>query len=180
MSNSESNKDDHDQQVNDKKDLDPIGVSGPVIYDSIANKGVDGPEEFDATSGPSTFKRVLYWFRDVARGDNKTGQVLSDVKDVVLPIFPLGETINRVTDYVGKQLRGEGGIGKLLSTLKRKLKEPSTYQGLAVVAGVVGINIDQSAAYEIGSAVGAIFGTIQVIRQEKEKNKGENEDDDSA
>lgn len=171
MVNSESNGD--DKQVHEKKDLEPIGVSGSMFFESVAGRESDGPEEADATVGPGTFKRVLYWFRDVVRGENKTGEVLADVKDVVLPIFPLGDTVDRVTDYVGAELRGEGNVSKLLSTLKRKLKEPSTYQGLAVIAGSIGISIDPASSYSIGSAVGTIVGTIQVIRQEKEKSEEE-------
>jgi hypothetical protein len=48
-----------------------------------------------------------------------------------------------------------------------RLKEPSTWRGLAVLAGVLGVNISPEQSTAIMTVVGLIYGVIQTFRKEK-------------
>jgi len=54
-----------------------------------------------------------------------------------------------------------------MKTILDKLKEPSTYRGLAVLAGTAGIVLSPNLTVAIGAAVAAVIGLIEVIRSEK-------------
>jgi hypothetical protein len=54
-----------------------------------------------------------------------------------------------------------------MKSLFIKLKEPSTYRGLAILGGIAGISLDPSAWEAIGTAVAAVIGLIEVFRKEK-------------
>jgi len=56
-----------------------------------------------------------------------------------------------------------------MKTIISKLKEPSTYRGLTILAGTAGVVISPNLALAIGAAVAAIIGVIEVIRSEKKK-----------
>lgn len=55
----------------------------------------------------------------------------------------------------------------MLSWILARLKEPSTYKGLVLVASVVGIQIDPTQVNAIAAAAIAIIGAIEVFRTEK-------------
>ena len=48
-----------------------------------------------------------------------------------------------------------------------RLKEPSTWKGLALLAGILGWNVDPELLPQIGAVVVAVIGLIEVIRKEK-------------
>jgi hypothetical protein len=54
----------------------------------------------------------------------------------------------------------------MLQWLQERLKEPSTYQGLTVVAGALGYALEPQAIEAIGVAVAAVLGAILVIKRE--------------
>lgn len=54
-----------------------------------------------------------------------------------------------------------------MSTLLTRLKEPSTYRGLAVLAGLVGVSLSPAHWDAIAAAVAAVIGLIEVFRAEK-------------
>jgi len=54
-----------------------------------------------------------------------------------------------------------------MKTIIERLKESSTYRGLAIVGGIVGVNIAPDLAVAIGTAVMSIIGLIEIIRKEK-------------
>jgi hypothetical protein len=54
-----------------------------------------------------------------------------------------------------------------MKTLLAKLKEPSTFRGLAILGGVLGVALEPSKWDAIGTAVAAIIGIIEVFRKEK-------------
>lgn len=54
-----------------------------------------------------------------------------------------------------------------MKTLLSKLKEPSTFRGLAILAGVLGVSLEPSKWDAIGAAVAAIIGVIEVFRKEQ-------------
>jgi hypothetical protein len=54
-----------------------------------------------------------------------------------------------------------------MNTILNKLKEPSTYRGLTILTGLVGINFAPELTGAIGTAVAAIIGLIEVLRKEK-------------
>jgi hypothetical protein len=54
-----------------------------------------------------------------------------------------------------------------MNTILNKLKEPSTYRGLTILAGLVGINLAPELTVAISTAVAAIIGLIEVVRKEK-------------
>ena len=56
-----------------------------------------------------------------------------------------------------------------MKTILDRLKEPSTYRGLAVIAGTAGIILSPELATAIGAAVAAVIGLIEVVRSEKKK-----------
>ena len=56
-----------------------------------------------------------------------------------------------------------------MKTILDRLKEPSTYRGLAVIAGAAGIVLSPGLVVAIGAAVAAVLGMIEVIRSEKKK-----------
>jgi hypothetical protein len=49
-----------------------------------------------------------------------------------------------------------------------RLKEPSTWQGIATFAGAIGILLSPELWLQIGVAAGAIIGLVQVIKKERE------------
>lgn len=48
-----------------------------------------------------------------------------------------------------------------------RLKEPSTWKGLAGLLGAIGVAISPELIGQIGAAVIAIIGAIEVVRKEK-------------
>jgi hypothetical protein len=54
-----------------------------------------------------------------------------------------------------------------MNTILNRLKEPSTYRGLAIVAGLAGIHFAPGLEVAICSAVAGIIGVIEIIRAEK-------------
>ena len=54
-----------------------------------------------------------------------------------------------------------------MNKLIEKLKEPSTYRGLAIIGGVIGITLTPQAWDTIGAAIAAIIGVIEIFRKEK-------------
>ena len=48
-----------------------------------------------------------------------------------------------------------------------RLKEPSTWQGIATFAGAVGIILSPELWLQIGTTAGAIIGLVQVIKKER-------------
>jgi len=54
-----------------------------------------------------------------------------------------------------------------MKPLLAKLKEPSTFRGLAILGGVLGVALEPSKWDAIGTAVAAIIGLIEVFRKEK-------------
>ena len=54
-----------------------------------------------------------------------------------------------------------------MNTILSRLKEASTYRGLAVLAGAAGVAISPSLTVAIGTAVAAVLGLIEVIRSER-------------
>ena len=54
-----------------------------------------------------------------------------------------------------------------MNSLLARLKEPSTFRGLAILAGLGGYVLDPSQVNAIASAVAAVIGLIEVFRKEK-------------
>ena len=54
-----------------------------------------------------------------------------------------------------------------MNTILSRLKEASTYRGLAVLAGAAGVAVSPSLTVAIGTAVAAVLGLIEVIRSER-------------
>lgn len=46
------------------------------------------------------------------------------------------------------------------------LKQASTYRGIAIVLGALGVYIDPTAIELIGTAVGSVLGAIEIMRNE--------------
>jgi hypothetical protein len=56
---------------------------------------------------------------------------------------------------------------KQLNYIRARLKEPSTYRGLAILGGIVGISLDPEQWTAISAAVAAVIGLVEVFRREK-------------
>lgn len=55
----------------------------------------------------------------------------------------------------------------IVSILLAKLKEPSTWRGLSVIAAAVGINLSPELWQSIAAAGAAAVGLVEVVRKEK-------------
>lgn len=47
-----------------------------------------------------------------------------------------------------------------------RAREPSTWKGLALLAGIMGVNVAPELLMQIGTVVGAVIGAIDVGRKE--------------
>lgn len=56
---------------------------------------------------------------------------------------------------------------KPLNYLLARLKEPSSYRGLAILAGLVGVSLEPGQWNAIAAAVAGAIGLIEVFRKEK-------------
>ena len=54
-----------------------------------------------------------------------------------------------------------------MKTILDRLKEPSTYRGLTVIAAAAGIILSPALALAIGAVAVAVIGLIEVVRSEK-------------
>lgn len=54
-----------------------------------------------------------------------------------------------------------------MKNLKTRLKEPSTYAGLAMFAGLLGLNIGTEILQTVGTAIIGIIGVVEIFRKEK-------------
>ena len=54
-----------------------------------------------------------------------------------------------------------------MNPILAQLKQPSTYRGLTILAGLIGWKLDPSQADAIGAAVVGILGLIEVFRNER-------------
>lgn len=58
----------------------------------------------------------------------------------------------------------------MFTKLLNKLKEPSTWRGLAILVGAVGAGIDPAAIEVIGAGVAGALGMVEVARAETVQN----------
>lgn len=54
-----------------------------------------------------------------------------------------------------------------MNSLLSRLKEPSTFRGLAILAGLCGYALDPAQVNAISAAVAALIALIEVFRKEK-------------
>lgn len=54
----------------------------------------------------------------------------------------------------------------------RLLKQPSTYRGIALVLGVLGVGVAPALITEIGSAVAGVIAVIEMVRDEDAPKSG--------
>lgn len=54
-----------------------------------------------------------------------------------------------------------------LNYILERLKEPSTYRGLAILGGIVGISLEPNQWTAIAAAVAGVIGLVEVFRREK-------------
>jgi hypothetical protein len=54
-----------------------------------------------------------------------------------------------------------------LNYILARLKEPSTYRGLAILGGLVGISLEPDQWTAISAAVAAVIALVEVFRREK-------------
>lgn len=47
-----------------------------------------------------------------------------------------------------------------------RLREPSTWRGLSILLGALGVGVAPEAINQIGVAVGAVIASIEIIRAE--------------
>ena len=47
-----------------------------------------------------------------------------------------------------------------------RVKEPSTWRGLAVMLGALGVGVNPEAVNQIGAAVGAAIAAVEIFRKE--------------
>lgn len=56
--------------------------------------------------------------------------------------------------------------GKKTAAILERLKEPSTWRGIVVLAGVLGVAIKPEVADQAATAVAAAVGLIEIFRRE--------------
>jgi hypothetical protein len=56
---------------------------------------------------------------------------------------------------------------KKLNYIFDRLKEPSTYLGLAILGGLVGVSLEPDQWTAIAAAVAGVIGLLEVFRREK-------------
>ena len=56
-----------------------------------------------------------------------------------------------------------------MNTLIAQLKQPSTFRGLAILAGLLGCKVSPQMTDSIAAAVVAVLGLIEVFRNERKK-----------
>lgn len=56
--------------------------------------------------------------------------------------------------------------GTPMTYILDRLKEPSTWRGIAVLVGTLGMHLSPDLIPAIGAAVAAVIGAIEVIRKE--------------
>lgn len=54
-----------------------------------------------------------------------------------------------------------------MNNILARLKEPSTFRGLAILAGLVGFTIEPAQVNAIAASVAAVLGLIEVFRKER-------------
>lgn len=54
-----------------------------------------------------------------------------------------------------------------MNNILARLKEPSTYRGLAILAGLCGYAADPAQVNAIAAAVAALIALVEVFRKEK-------------
>lgn len=58
-----------------------------------------------------------------------------------------------------------------MKTLLTKLRERSTWVGVAVVVGAFGLPIPPGVVEQVGEAIGAIIGVVLILKSDKPKVK---------
>ena len=53
------------------------------------------------------------------------------------------------------------------SFITDRLREPSTWRGIALMAGTLGVGLNPEAIQQVGVAVGAAIAAVEVFRKEK-------------
>lgn len=56
---------------------------------------------------------------------------------------------------------------KIFDYIAARLKEPSTYEGLIVLSGLVGVSLSPEQAEAIITLAGALYGAIKVLKKER-------------
>lgn len=159
--------DENENGVSDEFE-EPIDSADPV--DAVKSETADGKRDK---------KGFWNWMRETAAGENTAGKIGAPVKDFVLSLVPGGKYIDSATDEVGDQLKQNTNqssntmpevktntsVGKWI---KNRLREPSTYQGIAIAVGAIWGSVDPEAIEAIGTGVLSIIGGIQMLKKEKE------------
>lgn len=108
---------------------------------------------------------------------NKAGRIWKSAKDFALLFAPkwVAAGYDHADDFIIEQIIGGkptmAQSNGFWQWLKDRAKEPSTYQGLAVVLGVAGASVDPEALEMIGAGVISVIGGIQMIKKEKSDNE---------
>lgn len=57
-------------------------------------------------------------------------------------------------------------MGKVWDFIKNRIKEPSTWRGLTIVAGLVGWTISPEQATAIGTVAASVLATIELFKKD--------------
>ena len=116
--------------------------------------------------------------------ENRLGTALKGVKNILLGFLPGGRQIAAGTKLIADALRRENSKNRsqkkgntmpnannkekkgLWNWIKRRLREPSTYQGVAAVLAAVGVSMSPEHIEIIGTALAGVIGAVQVIKKE--------------
>ena len=169
---------------------DEIGPAAPVQPKEISTLEPEMPPEWKQ---PVQYKKALASFIKKLERDIKRKQVIGSVVSlagVILAVrYPIIHVVKKgasIISYFPKIWATLGFLYKLITLkqeadmttlkwIKKRLKEPSTWAGVVLLAGAGGFVISPELVEAISVGVAGIFGVILIILKERNKSKDEEE-----
>lgn len=113
------------------------------------------------------------WLIRFLAGENKAGKIGAKVKNVLLAAVPYGRFADRITDQIGNELKEKKPKKAIMKDKKTTIFGIVTL--LITVAGIFGIDLDQTSATEITSVVVGILAGFGLLSARDSKRKDEEE-----
>lgn len=100
---------------------------------------------------------------------NGAGRWAKVIKDAFLIFVPYGRQINTITDFISDRLQPQQ-TSHNMTWLKNRLKEKSTWRGIATVLTVLGVSLSPEQTAAIVTAGVAFVGLFEVFFKEPDSD----------
>lgn len=157
-------------------ELDHLDIDGSLINEDYAGKvravhnAMDRIQPTQAKGSRPTYSKPKRWIRRFVSGHTRSGRMVGGLLDIGESFLPswIGDLRTEIKKWDKLRTTMEDGIVK-----KKKpwIKQKSTFEAIAAIAGAFGIILNPQAIAEIVAGVLLVVGGIEAWKTEDEDGK---------